>query len=208
MSMTQKHAGGRPKGRKLTIAVEKASQAVTAIAEVDSAVALLNENQRLIFESIMTGDDALQTALKTGNQQWFTGVARKVDLLDGSQCYTTTVTAETSVDLTDASYQRLLRLCESQVRNIMGTDDYRKYTIPIREYVKRFAPLAFGVVVDIAQNGVKEENRLKAANSILDRAGEREPEPEKDVVIPVQVNIQLTQQDGSIIAYGDTSTDS
>ena len=192
---------GRPKGHKITQALVKAEEAARTIEEMDGVVSLMNPQQKLLFESIMSGDDELISCLKSGHNEWFTGITKKLDNSDGTYVYSSAVTLENVRDLTPQSYSRLLSICRSQVRKVTGEDDYRIHTEPIKEYIKKFAPLALGTIIGIATGGEKEENRLKAAKDILDRAGEAAQEPEKDTILPLQVNIMLTQSDGTVVDY-------
>lgn len=197
LEVPKKHAGGRPRGRKIEIALASGEVAATAIQEMGVVVDTMNPQQKLLFESVMSGDDALVTALKSGNTQWFTGITKKLFDSDGGSLAPTHVTLENVHDLDQRSYTRLLTICESQIRNVTGNVDYRLHTEPIKEFIKRFAPMALGTIVGIAQAGVKEENRLKAAKDLLDRAGEAAEAPDKEITIPVQVNIMLNQNDGT-----------
>jgi hypothetical protein len=189
---------GRPKGRKITKALASATKATLAIKEMDSAVALMSTPQKTLFESLMSGDDELVAVIKAGYTSWFTGVSKKVTTKDGEELRTSEVTFDNVHDLDPLSYQRLLKLCIARVRQTLAVDDYRQYTDPIKDYFQRFTPLAMGTIVSIAREGKKEETKLRAAQDILDRAGEKATEPEKDVIVPVQVNIQLTSDDGRV----------
>lgn len=198
--MAEKKKAGRPPGRKITLALEKAAVATETIHEMTNVVEQMSENQRLIFESLMNGDDELTVALKSKNTNWFTGIAKVVYTAEGKPMNTREITLENMHDLADDSYQRLLRLCKTRVSQFTMSD-YNATLIPIKEYLKKFTPMALGTIVGIARDGLKEENRLKAARDILDRAGEKAAEPEKDIVVPVQVNIVLTNTDGSQVQY-------
>ncbi len=200
---TVKRKPGRPPGRKITMALEAASKAAESISEMDSVVALMKDHQRILFESIMSGDDELVACLKAGQNEWFTYIAKGVKDKEGEYVPTSSLTLSTIDDLDFDSYQRLVRICASHVRQISGTDDYQKYTLPLKEYVKRFAPMALGTIVGLSKNAQKDEVKLKAAQDILDRSGEKAVEPEKDIIIPVQVNIMLTSDDGKVVQYGD-----
>ena len=194
--------GGRPKGRKVTQALEAANEATVSIQKVESVVSRMSERQRAFFESVMAGENEVVSILRGGYENCFTGITKVLYLKDKTPINSDKITVDNVDDLEYESYFRILTICQSRVKQIMGKDDYREVTEPIKEYIKRFAPLALGTVVGIAQHGVKEENRLKAAKDILDRAGETAQVPEKDVVVPVQVNIMLTNQDGSVTRLG------
>jgi hypothetical protein len=203
-AVLEKRKPGRPPGRKVKMALAAASQAAISISEMDSVVAQMKEHQKIMFESIMSGDDELIAGLKSGHTEWFTHIAKGVKDKEGNYVPTSKVTLENVHDLDTESYQRLVRICAAHVRQHMGNEDYRQYTDPLKEYIKKFAPMALGTVVSLARDGLKEETRLKAAKDILDRAGEAASEPEKDIIIPVQVNIMLTGEDGKVVSYGNT----
>lgn len=192
----------RKNAAKLRTAVTAAAEASAAIQDMETAIAEMTPNQKGIFESVMSGDEPVITALKTGNTGWFTGIVKKVFIKDEPGPFNSTdVSLENIYELADNSYTYLNRVCSTRVRQFMRDEDYHKHISTVREYLKRFAPLALGTIIDIAQNGEKEENRLKAAKDLLDRAGEREPEPEREMVVPVQVNIMLTDGKGKVVQY-------
>jgi hypothetical protein len=187
---------------KVITAIKKASAAAVVIGEMNDVVSKMNDYQKVLFESIMSGDDDLIATLKCGQTRWFTGITKIVYLEGHIALETDKLNLSNVKDLEKESYERLLRVCGSQVRHKLGTSDYREYTLPIKEYIQRFAPLALGTIVDIAQNS-KDDTRLKAAKDLLDRAGEGAREPEKDVIIPVQVNIMLTSDSGKVTSYNE-----
>lgn len=187
--------------RKIAMALKSASEAIVSISEMDDVVSKMNDKQKLLFESLMMGDDELVAAIKSGHTAYFTGITKVVHDKNGKPLNTKDVSLENVTTLDNDSYQRLLRICTAQVRFVLATDDYRKYTVPIKEYIARLAPLALGTISALARNGVKEETRFRAAKDLLDRAGEGAREPEKDIIIPVQLNIVLTQKDGSEVQY-------
>ena len=111
------------------------------------------------------------------------------------------VTLRNKDELCEEDYMKLVKICASAVKNYAGTDDYRMYTKPIGEYIKQFAPLALGTVMKVMQSAPKAETRLKAAQDLLNRSGEKEPDRVADVQVPVQVNIMLTDQKGNTVKY-------
>lgn len=199
MEERKKHAGGRPKGKKLEKALVAANFAAQSVKEVETVTENLDPRMKKAFESIMAGDDELVVALKAGYPEWFTGITKNIEKTDGTSIYSAKITLEDLPDLTPASYSRLRSICAAKVRQYCGDFDYRASIGPIRDYIKKLAPLALGTVVELATSAVREEVRLKAATDLLDRAGEKEPEPERDIVIPVQVNIVLTGEHGEKI---------
>lgn len=186
--------------RKLFQALE-ASAALTG--ELQAVTEQMSDRQKKIFESILAGDDDLTAALKSGANNFFTGVARIVYTESGRKMDTEDVTLENKDFLDKDSYERLNRLCASQIRKAFATDDYRKYTNPIKEYIKRYAPIALNTIVDLTKNAKKEDVRLRAAQDLLNRGGEGATPPERDVIVPVQLNIMLTGEKGNIIKYGN-----
>jgi hypothetical protein len=193
---------GTGQGKSVENALQAAEQAASAVLVLDQKLDKLKDHHKKMFESIMAGDDELVVALKSGNQKWYTGITKMVDTVDGTRIYTSKLTLDSIQTLTPDSYERLRRIASSKVRQLTGEVDYRQYTAPIREFAKRYTPMALGTIVRLSQDAKKEEVQLKAATDILDRAGEREPEPEKDIIIPVQVNIMLTGDKGEVIQYG------
>ncbi len=183
-------------------AMEAASVAAVSIRDMDQWTSKMNEKQKTLFESLMSGDDELISCIKAGHQDYYTGITKLLTNkpgIDPQRIMSHSVTLENVYDLTSEDYERLRRICASKVRYLSGTDDYRNYTAPIREYIKRFAPMALGTVMDVMQNATKDDIRLKAAKDLLDRADERGND--KDIVVPVQVNIVLTNKDGTTTAY-------
>ena len=189
---------GRPVGK----AMAAAASAALSVAEMEREMTRMTDQNRLMFESVMSGDDELTAALKSNHTEWYTGITKLLTNKDGSRVMSGKVTLANKDDLAPEDYHRLVRICSSQVRIYAGTSDYRQYTRPIREYIQRFAPMALGTVMDVMQNGSKDETRLKAAKDLLDRAGEKEPERQADIQVPVQVNIMLTDQNGHAVKYG------
>ncbi len=192
---------GRPAGKSVGLALEAAQTAASAINVLDQKIDKLKDHHRLLFESIMSGDDEVTAAIRSGNQKWFTGITKRVETVDGRMVFTSALTLKSLEELTVASRERLNKICAANIRNLTGTHDYREFTLPIREYIKRYAPMALGTVVKLSQEAKKEEVMLKAATDLLDRAGEREPEPEKEIIVPVQVNIVLTDDKGKKVEY-------
>ncbi len=189
----------KPRVKKLrpfAAALEASGKAAENVMAMEEAMASLSDPTRLLFESLMMGNDELVSALASGNSAFFTGISKMVTLKDGTRMLTSAVTSSNVHELDQESYNKLNRYCASQIRRMTAVYDYRRFTAPIREYIQKLAPMALGRIANIAQFGKKEENQLKAAQDLLDRAGEIAPAPEKDIVIPVQVNIVLTEGDG------------
>lgn len=197
-----KRGRGRPKGRKVFQALEAASSAAVAIEKLDDTISKMVGDQKLMFESVLAGDDSLITALKSHNERWFVGITKLLTNSDGSRIMSNKLTLENVNLLEDRDYCRLVRLCDSMVRHNMGGVDYSQYIEPIKKYAERYAPMAFGNIMNIANNSTKDDVRLKANNKILELGGVRAPEVEKgDTIIPVQLNIMLTSNDGTTTQY-------
>lgn len=197
----EKRKAGRPPGRPVGKAIEAASVINASLTDMQTEVDKMKGHQRAMFESLMSGEDELIAILRAKKEEYFTGITKMVDQKDGGRLLTSQVTLENIDTLTPDSYERLRSICASKVRVFTGTTDYREYTDSVREYIKRYAPLALGTIVRLSQDAKKEEVQLKASKDILDRAGEREPEGKHEMIVPIQVNIMLTGEDGKTFEY-------
>lgn len=193
------HKGHLRKGRSVAIALKASEAAVENIEEMDKAVEHMNPKQEKLFKAMLSGYSDLECAIIAGYHSWFTGIRHKVLGKDGEPILTKGITLDQAAMLDEASSELLNNICRKKIMWITAEEDYRKYVDPVKEYFKRLAPRAAMTVNGIMNdNSVKPETRLKAAQDVLDRAGESAAPQKDDVVIPVLVQINLTEHDGSI----------
>lgn len=193
------HKGHLKKGRSVALALKASEGAVEKIQEMDKVIEHMNPKQEKLFKAMLSGYSDLECAIIAGYHSWFTGIRHQVLGKDGEKILTKGLTLDKAAQLDESSSELLNSICRKKIMWITAEEDYRKYVDPVKEYFKRLAPRAAMTVNGIMNDGtVKPETRLKAAQDVLDRAGESAAPQKDDVVIPVMVQINLTDQNGII----------
>lgn len=178
---------------KLTKALVSTNPAIEA---VKNNFEQMNDKDRGLFVSMTSGNDELVSLLKVGHTHGLTTIAKIVYTKEGKTRRTDELTAENVKELDDFSYERMLRIAKSEVRNIVGKTDYHAFITDITDLFKLIAPEQLAVLAEISgKKSAKDSDRIKAATSILDRAGyeagviiKNEKDGPKN---PVQVNIVI-----------------
>ena len=205
--MKHKGAMGNGQGRAVEVALEHAEEAAKDIAEMKAVMEKMNDKQRKLFVALSRQKDSLQATLEAGYNEWFTGITRKLMLKE--EYRTGKKDSMDSKDLTLAnlylidqdSYNRLLSICDNRVAKQTANSTFKDHITSINDFLQLIAPDAYAVIGDIMlDENVKPEIRLKAADSLLDRAGYKEKAGSGGMAAsPMQVNVVLTNNNGEVI---------
>jgi hypothetical protein len=152
----------------------------------------MSDRDRKIFVSLTSGDDALIAMLKAGYYNGIATIAKIVYTKDGKPLETKKLTLENVYNLDDFSYERLLRIAKSSVKHLTSNRDLSEFITDITDLFKLIAPDQVAVLASISgDKAAKNSDRIKAANSILDRAGYESDDGKNKPpqVNPVQVNV-------------------
>lgn len=189
----EKRKTGCPKGTVKSKMAKALIETNSAVKNVETILSSMNDRDRKLFVALTSGDDELKALLKVGHKHGITTIARIVYTKDGKAFETKRVNSKNVDDLDDFSYQRLLRIAKSEVKNLIGKTDYSPFLTDITDLFRLIAPDQVSVLAKISMNDkAKDSDRIRAANSILDRAGYESAEDKKKkekVNMPVQVNI-------------------
>jgi hypothetical protein len=193
-----KHPGslGNGQGRAVERALDATEKAVEHIAEVKTVMERMNDKQRKLFVALSRGKDELEAALEAGYTEWFTGIVKILDLKEEYRTKTKQVMKTSDLSksnlhaITEQSYERLLSICQNRVEKQTDGVSYKDHITSINDFLALIAPDAYAVIGDIMlDETIKPEVRLKAADSLLDRAGYKEKTGESRRDNPVMVNI-------------------
>lgn len=202
--------------------ISKAGLALEKVSELNHNLKVilssLSDKNRRTVVAMASGMDSLQAVIEAGNYAAFTGVAKIVYLKprhDGDQpqpIATTKLTLKNLSELEVPSYQRLLNLTDAYVKHFMSDMDPKDYILDLREVFKLIAPEMMEVLAKVARDPTaKDADRVRAANSVLDRAGYQPNDPSKQsLIMPVQVNIRFDKDAQAevkpVIDYGATQS--
>lgn len=191
---------GSKTGRKLRVALEKASDVANCAATMRATVDCLSPRQKRLFSALLQSNDELEAVIRAEEYCYITGVAKLVYDRTGKKVRTSSISQfKDLARLSPDSYARLLRLAKSAVNHNVGSQGYVGYLKDISWYFKLCAPEAFAVVVSlICDERTPPATRLKAALEVLDRAGYSDiPEPELQETMPIQLIIHMNSVGGT-----------
>jgi len=183
------------------------------VKEAQEMFEKLSDKQRKLFVSLTSGDDELIACLKCGHTHGITTIAKIVYKKNGRPLETKKLTLNNVNELDQLSYERLLRIAKSEMKTNLIGFDYKDSLVDITNLFKMIAPEMLTVLAKVAgKENAKDSDKIKAANSILDRAGYTPGDAKKGAgQLPVQVNILFNQQPKAeelpIIKYGDSDAD-
>lgn len=189
----------KPTKKKLALAMQKHTEAMEKVADLQKIMAKMSPRQRQIFACLSRGMDALRVVMEIGEQRFYAGVVRNVYLRDGTRVLARKLTKDQVDDLSYESYQRLLSICEAGLRRELGGMVPQKFANDITEFFRVMAPDAFQVLAGLMHgdwNGQKVTPpvALKASTEILDRAGYEKRASKASKELPVTVNIIMDQR--------------
>jgi hypothetical protein len=183
--------GNRPDNGKVGAAIDVVHNEV---AKANALYERMSDQQRRVFVSMLKGlPDELQVLVDAGYTHGITTIAKIVYLKDGSPLETKKLCKENINELDPSSYERLLRIAVSEVKNIIGTRDYKDYITDVKSLFKLVAPEALTTLVEIATDPLnKPADRRLAATALLDRGGYGASQTNnKDDRPPVMVQINF-----------------
>jgi hypothetical protein len=168
--------------------IKKTGVAIEAATELYEK---LSDKQRKLFVSLTQGDDELIACLKCGQVDNFKAITKIAYTKEGRPFKTANLTLKNVDNLDAASYERLLRICKSDIKNHLLGFEYEKSLIDVTNLFKLIAPEALSVLAKVASDDkAKDRDRVSAANSILDRGGYTAGDVKKGAgQMPVKINI-------------------
>lgn len=144
------------------------------VAQVQDLYEKMSDVQRKVFISSLKGfPDELHVVLDAGYSVGITGIAKIVYTKDGKPMETHKLTLQNVTDLDAGSYERLLKIARADVSRVIGScRNYSDYILDVKNLFKMVAPEALSTLVEVSTNQkAKNGDRIRAANSLLDRAG-------------------------------------
>lgn len=199
-----KRGRGCPKGT-VRSKMAKALIATSAVCkDVEDTFNKMNDRDRKIFVSLTSGDDELIACLKAEHYGGMRNIVKIVytkatekpdgSVEPGKAMHTRQLTIKNVETLDEASYERLLRIARTEVKHLVGKTDYHNLISDVKGLFRLIAPEQIAVLASIARKeSAKDSDRIKAANSILDRADYKGPEAAGNapITMPVQVNVVI-----------------
>lgn len=182
---------GWKKGRPRSKITNALIQTDNAVKQIEDTFNKMSDRDRKIFVALTSGDDELIAMLKAGHYKGIKDIVKIVYDKESKPFEVKYLTID-NVDTLDVfSYERLLKIAKSEVKHILGKTDYRNFITDVTDLFKLIAPDQVAVLASISGNvKSKDSDRIKAANSILDRAGyDTDDGKKKEIVNPVQVNV-------------------
>jgi hypothetical protein len=196
---------GCPKGTVKSKIAKALISTSSVCKDIESTFEKMNDRDRKIFVSLTSGDDELIACLKA---EYYAGIRNIVKIVytkdhidpktgeevPGGALHTRQLTIKNVEHLDEASYQRLLRVARTDVKHLVGKTDYHNLISDVKGLFRLIAPEQIAVLASIARKeSAKDSDRIKAANSILDRADYKGPEAAGNapITMPVQVNVVI-----------------
>lgn len=182
-------------GRKLSLALNTASEITGKVLDLRVLMAKMSERQRDFFSYMIKGYDELQTMLLAKRIGELAGVVSIVTTVSGEIIKTTSLQSLTDLErLNPQSLAALEKLAKDHIHASIGDLDYKEPLKDITWFFKMLAPHAAEIVTEIMDDKkVAAQTRLTAANSFLDRAGYAKKEaPKGELPVRIVLNMSST----------------
>lgn len=177
----------------------------SAVDNLTVVLEKMSNKQRKLFVSLSKGYDYLEACLDADFRHPF-GIIKIVYDKKRKPVEIDKVTFDNVHTLDNASYQRLLNVCTSDVRLYMAEFKPEDFLVDVRKLFKMIAPDSLNVLAQIqSDKRAKDADRIAAAKDLLDRAGYQPDKAPKSPMMPVQVNIVMDRkalpEDVSVVSY-------
>lgn len=180
---------GRPRGGRLGKALQETVKATESLGNLEVIMDEMSDKQRRLYVSLARGRNALEAAIESGHRAWFEGISKRVTLKDGHELFTKSVSLNNLDQLDEASYAKLLRYCESQLKKDHPYDEYENHIAKINDFFALIAPdVARGLSNMFFDEKIPPAVKSKIGFGLLDRAGykdQTELPPGQNVVVNI-----------------------
>lgn len=187
---------GRPigsnSGRKIGLALKEANVISEHTKSLEFLLSKMSDRQKRLFSSLAKGRNELEAVVESELYEYITGVAKIVYSKDGRPFKTTSLrTIKDLGRLSSNSYDRLLRLAISAVKNNVGDiETLKSLDNDLNWFLKLIAPEAARSIIGIMfDKKCTQGLRLKAAIEILNRAGYSGSADNPEERSPIRVSI-------------------
>jgi hypothetical protein len=202
--MATKGFSTKKQASKYVLSTRRAENALLHMKEMaqDLQVVVddMHVDQRKLFMAKLRGLDDLQALAEADLiERWIGGVAKIVYMSATSSeggkprpFLVKNLTKYNLENLDSVSYERLLKLANAQVLHRFKKYNMEDLLVDAKPLLKVIAPEMINTLTDIAiDKGSKNADRIKAANSLLDRAGVVSQDAKNPPMMPVQININF-----------------